>query len=205
MLRSFIYDRLISNMTAQWYAQVLQRLPEQSRVLDVGVGTGGALVANAVLVREKKLEIVGIDIDPDYVERARRHLRDRELEEQAVVELESVYDHRGGPYDAVYFSASFMLLPDPEAALRRSLSLLHPKGQIYFTQTIQTRRARWLESLKPMLKRLTTIDFGRVTYEEDFRAQLRAADLVLEEFTTLNERGSRAYCLAVARPLKDAR
>ncbi len=33
--------------------------------------------------------------------------------------LESVYDHAGGPYDAAYFSASLMLLPDPAAAVRQ--------------------------------------------------------------------------------------
>jgi ankyrin repeat protein len=56
-----------------------------------------------------------------------------------------------------------------------------------------------MEMLKPLLKRVTSIDFGRVTYEDDFRAEIRAAGLELEELTTLARHGSRASCIAVAR------
>jgi SAM-dependent methyltransferase len=200
MIRSFVYDTLILRLTSRWYAEVLRRVPEGAALLDVGIGTAGALLANADLVKRKCLRITGIDIDADYVERARRRLRDSPLTDRAEVRLESVYDHRGGPYGAVYFSASFMLLPEPVQALRHCCALLKPAGRIFFTQTIQKQPARWMEILKPMLKRVTSIDFGRVTYEDDFKAQIRAAGLELEEFTTLSHHGSRASCIAVARP-----
>jgi SAM-dependent methyltransferase len=105
--------------------------------------------------------------------------------------LESVYDHRGGPYDAAYFSASFMLLPDPPAALRHVRSLLVPDGRIYFTQTFEHTPSRAVETLKPLLRLLTTIDFGRVTYEADFRRALAAGGETIEAFEVLNE-GPRA-------------
>jgi SAM-dependent methyltransferase len=200
MMRSFLYDTLILRLTSRWYAEVLRRVPEGAALLDVGVGTAGALLANADLLKQKRLRVTGIDIDADYVSRARRRLDDSALADRAAVHLESVYDHQGGPYDAVYFSASFMLLPEPERALRHCCALLHPGGRIFFTQTLQTRPARWMEILKPMLKWVTSIDFGRVTYETDFRAQIRAAGLEVEEFTILTRHGSRASCLAAARP-----
>ncbi|ABI55736.1 Methyltransferase type 11 [Alkalilimnicola ehrlichii MLHE-1] len=200
MIRSLIYDTLILRLTSRWYAEVLDRLPEDATLLDVGIGTAGALLANADRVVQKRLRITGIDIDTDYVDRARSRIRDSALADRVGVQLESVYDHQGGPYDAVYFSGSFMLLPEPEQALRHCASLLKPDGRIYFTQTIQKRPSRWMETLKPMLKRVTTIDFGRVTYEDEFRAEIRAAGLALEEFTLLAHHGSRASCIAVARP-----
>ncbi len=199
MIRSLVYDTLILDLTSRWYAQVLRRMPEEAAVLDVGIGTAGALLANADLVTQKKLQVTGIDIDADYIERARTRIADSPLASRVEAHLESVHDHRGGPYDAVYFSASFMLLPEPERALRHCSALLKPGGRIYFTQTIQQRPSRVMEALKPMLRRLTSIDFGRVTYEEDFREQIRGADLELEEFTILGRSGNRAYCLAVAR------
>ncbi|UYG03331.1 methyltransferase domain-containing protein [Halomonas sp. LR3S48] len=201
MLRSLLYDTLILRLTTRWYAEVLERLPEGATVLDVGVGTAGALLANAERVQQKRLRITGIDIDADYVARARRRLHDSLLIERAEVRLESVYDHRGGPYDAVYFSASFMLLPEPERALRHCRTLLNPGGRLYFTQTIQQRPSRFMERLKPMLKRLTSIDFGQVTYEDAFKEQIRDAGLALEEFTLLSRHGSRTSCLVVARPV----
>ncbi|WP_048306734.1 bifunctional 2-polyprenyl-6-hydroxyphenol methylase/3-demethylubiquinol 3-O-methyltransferase UbiG [Halomonas sp. PR-M31] len=198
-MRSFIYDTLILKLTSRWYAQVLERVPEGATMLDVGIGTAGALVANAEVVKRKRLHVTGIDIDADYMKSARRRLAASSLADYTEVRLESVYDHQGGPYDAVYFSASFMLLPDPEQALRHCRGLLCPGGQIFFTQTIQKQPSRWMERFKPVLKRVTSIDFGRVTYEEAFKAQLRAAGLELEEFVFLSHHGSRASCLAVAR------
>ncbi|MFQ3789596.1 class I SAM-dependent methyltransferase [Halomonas sp. A29] len=201
MIRSLLYDTFILRLTARWYAQVLERLPEDAALLDVGIGTAGALLANAEQVQRKRLRVTGIDIDTDYIERARRRLQEAMLGAHVEVCQESVYDHRGGPYDAIYFSASFMLLPEPERALRHCMGLLAPGGRLYFTQTIQQRSSRFMERLKPMLKRLTSIDFGRVTYEETFKAQIRDAGLVLEEFSVLSQHGSRASCLAVARSL----
>lgn len=202
MIRSFIYDTLILRLTSGWYAEVLRRVPKGATVLDVGIGTAGALLANEELVRRKRLHIVGIDIDADYVARAQQRLRDSSLADVAEVRLESVYDHQGGPYDAVYFSGSFMLLPEPEQALRHGCTLLNPDGRMFFTQTIQKQPSRWMEILKPMLKRVTSIDFGRVTYEDDFKAQIHAAGLELEEFTALAHHGSRASYIAVARPVR---
>ncbi len=73
-LRGWIYDRLVAGMTSDWYRAVLARLPDGARVLDVGIGTGAALARCADLVRAKQLEIVGLDIDPDYLRRCRAEL-----------------------------------------------------------------------------------------------------------------------------------
>lgn len=199
-MRSMVYDALILRLTSRWYAEVLSRIPAGAQVLDVGIGTAGALVANADRLGRMGLQVTGIDIDADYVRRARRRVRSSGLKDRVAVRLESVYDHRGGPYDAVYFAASFMLLPEPARALWHARWLLKPGGRLYFTQTLQQHPSRWMEVLKPMLKRFTSIDFGRVTYADDFRAEITAAGLELETFTILARHGGRASCLAVARP-----
>ncbi|WP_018877716.1 bifunctional 2-polyprenyl-6-hydroxyphenol methylase/3-demethylubiquinol 3-O-methyltransferase UbiG [Thioalkalivibrio sp. ALE28] len=197
-MRSVIYDFLILRLTARWYAAALERMPDGARVLDVGIGTAGSLLANAGDVRRKRLRLTGIDIDGDYVRRARQRLEGSSLADCVEVRQESVYDHAAGPYEVVYFSASFMLLPDPEQALRHCKGLLAPGGRFMFTQTIQRRPVRWMEILKPLLRRITTIDFGHVTYEADLRAQLAAAGLAVEEWRVLTTHGSRASCLVVA-------
>lgn len=201
MIRSFIYNTLILKLTARWYGEVLRRIPDGITMLDVGIGTAGALLANADTVRGKCLQITGIDIDSDYITHARLKIRNAQLAKQVEVHLQSVYDHQGGPYDIVYFSASFMLLPDPGQALRHCCALLKPGGRIFFTQTIQMKPSRWMEFFKPLLKQLTSIDFGRVTYEDAFRKQIRNAGLEVEEFTEITRHGNRASCLVVARPV----
>jgi ubiquinone/menaquinone biosynthesis C-methylase UbiE len=52
-VRSAVYDAAIVGLTADWYRAVLERLPNGCRLLDVGIGTGAALIANADVLREK--------------------------------------------------------------------------------------------------------------------------------------------------------
>ncbi|MCW5890169.1 MAG: class I SAM-dependent methyltransferase [bacterium] len=198
-MRSVIYDAAIVGLTAGWYRAVLTRLPARSRLLDVGIGTAGALVANATLVVARDLRVTGVDIDADYVRRATAALDQAGLADRVTARLESILDHRGGPYDAAYFSASFMLMPDPPAVLRHVVSLLRPGAPLFFTQTFERERSRTAEIVKPLLRLVTTIDFGRVTYEDAFRRALADGGVVLESMETLNASRKRAGVLAVAR------
>ena len=200
-LKSFIYDTVMRPLTSDWYREVLDRVPEGAHILDVGIGTGGALSRNAVLLRRKNLTVTGVDIDAHYVERARKRMAADKLDDIVEVRLESIYDHHGGPYDAVYFASSFMLLPQPEAALRHAATLLKPGGRIYFTQTFEEKRAPIMERLKPLLGRLTTMEFGRVTYEKDFLNVLDSAGLNVDEFSVMNRMGDRTFRIAVAMPI----
>lgn len=196
--RSRIYDAAIVGLTADWYRNVLERLPEGCPLLDVGIGTGSALLANAALLRTRRIHVTGLDIDAAYIERCRREVAMQGLGDLIVPRLESVYDHRGGPYGAAYFSASFMLLPEPEAALRHVRSLLEPGARIYFTQTFEHAPSRAVELVKPLLRLVTTIDFGRVTYEADFRRALTGGGEALESLETISPGARRSGVLATS-------
>ncbi len=200
-MRAWIYDRSLMGLTPQWYREVLQRVPVGSRILDVGIGTGGAIARNADLVCAKDLYILGLDVDADYLRQCQKAICKVGLTERVVTRLESIYEHQGGPYDAVYFSASFPLLPDPVRALQHVSTLLGPGKPIFFTQTFHHKKSRFLEKLKPMLHRFTTMHFGRVTYEEDFRRVLNEAGLELEELATMGRHTQHSsFRLAVGRP-----
>jgi SAM-dependent methyltransferase len=198
-LRGWLYDRLVAGMTTDWYREVLGRLPDGARVLDVGIGTGAALARCADLVRAKELEVVGLDIDPDYLKRCRTEMARAGLSDRVTPILSSVYDHCDGPYDAVYFSASLMLLPDPAAAIAHVAGQLAPEGRLFSTQTFHHRRSLLLERAKPMIHRVTTIHFGRVTYEDEFRRAFVDAGVDLVELVTMSGTRWSSYRLAVAR------
>jgi SAM-dependent methyltransferase len=198
-IRAWVYDRVIAGMTAKWYRQVLERLPDGARLLDVGIGTGAALARCADVVRAKNLTVVGLDIDRDYLAYCQAALGRAGLTGHVTPVLGSVYDHRGGPYDAVYFSASLMLLPDPVAAITHVSTLLAPGGRLYSTQTFHHRRSPVLERAKPLAQHVTTIHFGRVTYEHEFRKAFADAGIELEELTTMHSTRRSSYRLAVGR------
>jgi SAM-dependent methyltransferase len=199
-VRAWLYDRMLMGLTAGWYREVLVRVPDEAALLDIGIGTGSAIARNAKLVRKKRLRILGLDIDRDYLARCGKVLEKAGLSEYVTTRLTSVYDHRGGLYDAGYFSASLMLLPDPVRAIKHISAQLTPAGCIFFTQTFHHGRSFLIERVKPMLHHVTTIHFGRVTYEEDFMQVLEHSGLELVEFTTLGNGMGASYRLAMARP-----
>lgn len=86
-------------------------------VLDVGIGTGTSLCANASLVLSKRLTVVGVDIDEAYVNHCANSLKSAKLSSCRVL-CKSVLDPDlsqsvGKDFDAVYFSGSISLIPTP--------------------------------------------------------------------------------------------
>ena len=199
-LRARLYDAALLRWTIPWYGAVLGRILPGGRVLDVGIGTAGALVAQRALLAQRRLRVVGLDIDRDYVTRAEEVIAGSGLEQSVEVRAESFYDHCGGPYDAIYFSGSFMILPDPRGALSHARTLLPPTGRLYFTQTFERRRSPLLEAIKPRLARITTIDFGRASYFDEFEQTLGAAGWTIEEKVRLGGHTGRGAFLVVAGP-----
>lgn len=201
-MRAWIYNQFLVPMTTGWYAAVLARLPDGSRMLDVGIGTAGAVIGNADTVRDRNLRIVGVDIDADYLKKARISLEKAGLADHVEVHHQPIEQHQpSAPYDAVYFGASFMLLPDPVGVLRQVTRILSPGGTVYFTQTFQEKRSPLLEKAKPLLHRVTTVHFGRVTYESAFTETVRQADYEIIENERLGTKGNQSYRLVIARPV----
>ena len=199
-MRAWLYNRALLPLTSKWYRAVLERLPEGARLLDVGIGTGGALIRNKDLLLSKQITVVGVDIDADYVKTCAKAVKKHQLDEQVSVELRSIYDFSQDGFDAAYFSASFMLMPDPPKALAHVCSLLSDGGRVYFTQTIEEERSPLVEKTKPMLKKLTTIDFGRVTYEDEFLSTVSQAGIQVIENTRLGGSKARSSKLFVGEP-----
>ena len=204
-MRAWIYDRLFYSLSKHWYRAVLNALPEGARLLDVGVGTGTSLLDNADLVRERGVRVEGIDINTSYLKACQERIDERGLGDCISVRERSVYDLTpellgGELYDAVYFSASFMLLPDQRAALRVVSRCLKPGGQICFTQTFETKRTRFWEVVKPLLYLFTSVHFGVVTYEGPFLEMLREEGLEVVRNEVLRLQGPREMRVVMAKP-----
>ncbi|RMX67966.1 hypothetical protein DD238_000549 [Peronospora effusa] len=204
MTRARIYDAIIAKLTTGWYAEVLKRLPHGSKLLDVGIGTGLALINNRQQLKLKQIEVDGVDYDKDYMVRCQTLVKEKQLTSLVQVHHASIYDFQEGPYDAVYFSSSLMLMPDAAKALQHCMGMLKQKtGRIYVTQTIQTRHSRLMEIVKPLLKFLTTIDFGTVTYEDDLLITFKKSGLTLREHVPISGTtmtSTRSFRLFVLEP-----
>eukprot|EP00161_Ancyromonas_sigmoides_P006703 TRINITY_DN17760_c0_g1_i1.p1 TRINITY_DN17760_c0_g1~~TRINITY_DN17760_c0_g1_i1.p1 ORF type:complete len:129 (-),score=30.74 TRINITY_DN17760_c0_g1_i1:36-422(-) len=117
LFRTWIYDTFIPSFTAGLYREVLLRLPNKTSVLDIGIGTGTALVRNEGLLREREISWMGVDLDADYVRKCERLIAKHDLTHLVRVVPQSIYDFAPGEsFDCAYFSDSFMLLPDQVSA-----------------------------------------------------------------------------------------
>jgi len=197
-LSARIYDAFILQMTSAWYHSVLTHAAANTVLLDVGIGTAGALLANRNILYDKHISIFGVDISPQYVEAAQRAVQNFNLQEQVQVARHSIYNvahiekwlndnHQSTFVDSVYFSGSFSLLPDPLDALIAAQQLLRPGGTIYITQTYASSISRIGQLTKPLIRFLTTIDFGQLVSNEEAMRVFQECNLTIVSHTQLQQ------------------
>jgi SAM-dependent methyltransferase len=105
---------------------IVDRMPETGRVLEVGCGTGGLLVAAARVGRS----IVGVDIAARWLVVARRRLTDHGLVVPLTVAEAERLPWPDGTFDTVVADSLLEHLDDPVRALREWVRVLRPGGQL---------------------------------------------------------------------------
>lgn len=184
-------------------------------MLDIGIGTGTSLIANRDIVVRKDITVMGVDIDTEYISSAAAQKslcpgRFSDMVEVLAADIHQFNRTYIQKYDVLYFSGSFMTIPRQVEALRHCVKMLYNpprKGpdscSIFFTQTFErpTVIGRYVTPLiKKVLRAITTIDFGGVTYEDDFRAVLEAAGVDIVKVKPLKSSSFRTQVLIMARP-----
>ncbi|MCA1743893.1 MAG: class I SAM-dependent methyltransferase [Desulfonatronovibrio sp.] len=166
-----LYNLIFSDMSKLCYNNCLQLYPESACILDVGIGNGVMIKKNHELIKNKNLKITGLDINRHYLEHCRKLINEYSLENQVNVIHESILKFtppENCRYDYVLFGQSFMLMDQQDEILERTKNWLKPEGKVVFFQTMFKNKSKLMEFVKPRLKFLTTVDFGKVTYEKDF-------------------------------------
>ncbi len=166
-----LYNLIFSDTSGLCYNNCLRLYPSNARILDVGIGNGVMIRHNHALIKDKNLQITGLDINRHYLDHCRKLIAEYNLENQVNVLHQSVFSFsppENQLFDFILFSQSFMLMSHQDKILDKARTWLKPEGRLVFFQTMFRKRSRWMEFIKPRLKFLTTVDFGKVTYEEDF-------------------------------------
>ena len=98
-------------------------------MLDVACGGGRWLIA--VARRFGETTLVGVEFEPDSVDRAIRHVAEAGLDERISIENRDPVDLPFGPsFDLVYFQDALHELPDPVGALRSAWGCVRPGGRL---------------------------------------------------------------------------
>ncbi len=175
---------IIDDVTDHCYKNSLGYFSNNSTILDVGIGNGLMMKNYHSLIKSKRLKITGIDINKQYLNHCDHLIRTYQLENNIEIfckPVETYEPQKKGYFDYIFFSMSFMLFNDQKLVLDRIKDWLKVGGEIIFFQTMFKERFRLMEIIKPKLKYITTIDFGNVTYEEDFFALLDEKKLSILE------------------------
>jgi alpha-N-acetylglucosaminidase len=200
-MKNWLYQLLVNRTTNECYRSSLNYVSAGCHLLDVGIGNGIMLETFHPLIRLKRLTITGIDIDADYLKHCRELICKHRLQDQIEVHHGAVEDYCPAThacFDAVLFCMSFMLLPDQPSVLRRVRDWLTPGGEVIFAQAMFAERSRLVDLVKPKLKYLTMIDFGKAVYEADFFSLLKENGLTIREDQALKGEWFHSQCRMIA-------
>lgn len=116
---------------AAWWSVLAPLLPAGGpRVADIGCGTGSL----SLLLAENGCDVIGLDLSPAMVERARAKARDAGLDIDFLVGDGAEPALDAGSFDVVLSRHVVWALPDPEDALQRWVSLLAPGGRLVLVE-----------------------------------------------------------------------
>lgn len=157
---------------SRWREYLWSRV-EGQRILEIGVGTG-----KNIPYHPPDAEVVGIDLSPRMLERARRKAEELESEvDLREMDAENL-DFPDSSFDAVVTTCVFCSVPEAVNGLREAHRVLRPDGRMFMLEHVLSGK-RMLEpamhAVDPMVVRMMGAHINRQT-----RRNLEAAGFVIE-------------------------
>ena len=158
------------------------------RVLEVGVGTGLSLPDY-----ERHLEVVGIDLSPEMLEKARERVANGGLGHVTGLHEMDASDLRfpDATFDTVVAMYVMTVVPDPEAVMRELSRVTKPGGEVMLVNHFSQREGvrGWVERrMAPFADKIgwrSVFDVSRVTVCDDLELVERRGLRPLGLFTML--------------------
>ena len=166
-----VYDHTFGFVAREGRRHAVEMINQRAgRVLEVGVGTGLSLPSY-----EKHLEIVGIDLSPEMLEKARERVASEGLSHVTGL-------HEMDAADLKFADASFhtvvamyvmTVVPEPEAVMRELARVTKPGGEVMLVNHFSQREGvrGWVERrMAPFADKIgwrSVFDVSRVTVCDD--------------------------------------
>jgi phosphatidylethanolamine/phosphatidyl-N-methylethanolamine N-methyltransferase len=123
-----VYDNTFGRFTTEGRRHAVEIINQRSgRVLEIGVGTGLSLPAYG-----SHLEIVGIDLSPEMLEKAREKCAEEGLDNvTGLFEMDAgALTFQNASFDTVVAMYTLTVVPDPEKVMRELARVTKAGGQV---------------------------------------------------------------------------
>ena len=180
-----VYDHTFGRVAAEGRKHSVEIINQgKGRVLEVGVGTGLSLPTYG-----RNLEIVGIDLSPEMLEKARERVATEGLSNVAGLHEMDASDLKfpDASFDTVVAMYVMTVVPDPEKVMRELSRVCCPGGEVIIVNHFSAEEGMrgWVERrmapFADMLGWRPVFDIERV--------------LVCEDLTLMEKRGLRPWGL----------
>jgi phosphatidylethanolamine/phosphatidyl-N-methylethanolamine N-methyltransferase len=190
-----VYDHTFGRVAAEGRKHAVEFINRSSgRVLEVGVGTGLSLPSYG-----RHVEIVGIDLSPEMLEKARERVAEERLTNvTALLEMDaSELEFEDASFDTVVAMYVMTVVPDPEKVMRELSRVCRPGGDVIIVNHFSAEEGMrgWVERrmapFADMLGWRPVFDVDRV--------------LVCKELQLVDKRGLRPFGLFTMMRFRKAR
>ena len=178
-LRQKLYDHLqgdvnLPTSTTNLYYSFLQKMKQDTKILDIGVGTGIYFEDHRCikLIKEKNIKIVGIDINKPDIELASQRIIESDLGMNVEAKYVDLFEYDGNlnEFDVILFCESYPIIPE-ELMVKMLNHILHVKGfkgTLSFINNLEDDPT-WVQAIKPFLKHILfgAEMFGRLVSRND--------------------------------------
>ena len=184
-----IYDYTFGRIAREGRRHAVELINEgDGRVLEVGVGTGLSLPDY-----DRRLEIVGIDLSPDMLEKARERVASEALGNVTGLHEMDAADLKfpDAAFDTVVAMYVMTVVPEPEVVMRELARVTRPGGQVLLVNHFSQREGvrGWVERrMAPFADKIgwrSVFDVSRVTVCDDLELVQRKSLRPLGLFTML--------------------
>ena len=149
---SHVYDKVFTRVFCNRIAHVVRSLPIEAgdRILEIGVGTGSSLSAYP-----RQCSVVGIDIAPEMLERARKKIAEEGWDHVRLQRMSALnLEFPANAFDYVTAFHVVSVVPDPARMLHEMQRVCKPGGTVVVINHFRAP-GRALGGLAAMLDPLT--------------------------------------------------
>lgn len=200
-LRDRLYDHFLGNRigncsTSVLYGKVIDCLPDNCKILDVGFGNGSCVMDNLDKIKEKNIKIDGIDIDKGYITAANSKISEANAQSWVTATEMNMLDiDNSFKWDFILFSESYPVIPRGlmSELMIKARNLTNRNDGILFMHNLCDHPTKIGNFLKNASKFIIMVDFGRYTSMKDFEEHIDECGLAISEKKVLFQILQRNY------------